>query len=354
MPNIAVDSGSGDIVLVQDATDRGQYLCVDCQEPVSYVRGHTRDYENKSTPVASHFRYPNCGCYGQQPSGGKPGGGSGGGGNAEDPIHIRRKKTALAEALRRFDDSHHETEYYIGDKRADAVLIFDEAHPEYGKGLAIEYQHKNESKDRRAVEQEYARNEFTTLWLWDEQYDFTSSIPEIDLFGGEVYTPWPDAVPKKEEWPNCHGFLDDIRQKRIQPAITATLPTECVAEYGMQFWRETDWTTLFDPDYYLGGFGYEDVTMEIDFAPFFPEEFWHSAFRDGLNKSMSYTVPQGPPPTPFDDVQCHSCGHYDWYKNIDQFCGNCGEQIDWEWNVVTERISKESAPDGVNIRSELN
>lgn len=254
MPIVAVNSDTEKLVLVQDATGRDSYACPDCDADAEYVRGHSRQLSNgDSTTVQEHFRYPNCDCYGTVPSNKGLGSAGGGGGGGESQLHKRRKKTALAEAVKQFDNSEHNEERQIGDKQADAVLVFEEPHPEYGKGLAIEYQHKNESKDRVATEQEYARNEFTTLWLWEEQFDFSTSVPEVDLFGGEVYTPWPDAVPEVQDWWSPkHNYRIEHRDNWSRAKLNglvkygsdASLPPEWHDEKALEIWRNQSWATI--------------------------------------------------------------------------------------------------------------
>lgn len=202
MPYTALHSDTGDIHFTGQASANDQYLCIDCEESVEYVQSHFRELANGTeTRVTEHFRYSNCvhGTVDSVSDGTGAGGGAGGGGG-ESELHERRKKAALAEACMRFSASYWDDEVDIGSKRADALLVFEDPHEEYGKGLVIEYQHKNEGKDIQETEKHFAQHEYTTVWLWEDQFTFESSIPDIDLFGGRVYTPWPDAVPKIENW----------------------------------------------------------------------------------------------------------------------------------------------------------
>jgi len=201
MPYVAYQPESDDIHFVEQATPEDDYVCIDCPESVEYVRSHLRNSgSGDSTRVSAHFRYSNCahGTVDEVSDG--TGGGGGGGGAGETQLHKRRKRAALHEALQRFPAADYGTEYSVGSKRADALLEFEDPHEEYGKGLVIEYQHKNEGKDIEATQEHFARHEYTTVWLWEDQFTFSSSIPDIDLFGGEVYTPWPDAVKEQSQW----------------------------------------------------------------------------------------------------------------------------------------------------------
>ena len=200
MTSVAINTNTDELQFIEAADPEGDYACVECREPCEYVRSHTRDLSSgDTTRVKAYFRLSNCTC-GSGTPGSSNGGGGGGGGGGETPLHERRKAEAMNEATDRFDIEFFDTEVYIGEKRADAVVEFANGHEDYGKGLVIEYQHKNEGKDIEATEQHFAQHEYTTVWLWEEQFTFGGNRPDIDLFGGRVYTPWPDAVPPESEW----------------------------------------------------------------------------------------------------------------------------------------------------------
>jgi hypothetical protein len=161
----------------------------------------------------------------------------------------------LAVAGQQFETANTETEKIIGDKQADAALEFPDGHEKWGRGLAIEYQHKNEGKDIEATEQRYAEHGYTTLWLWEDQYSFTSAIPEIDLFGGQVNRPWPGrAVPCPEKWEPTQYNHRTQRDEKWRPALKqglatsgaeATLPPEWHDESARRIWENQDWDNLF-------------------------------------------------------------------------------------------------------------
>lgn len=196
MPSVAYDIDNKELEFAARADQEYQYVCPECKQNVAFISQHKRGKED--TTVRSHFRYDNCNHRGIVVNPDGIGGGGGGGGESEK--HKRRKYDAMQKALTVFPEADYALEEDIGSKRPDAKIIFNEPHSKYGKGLAIEYQHKNESKDRKATEQTFAVNEFTTIWLWDEQFDYSGPQPDIDLYGGEVYTPWPDAVPRYAQW----------------------------------------------------------------------------------------------------------------------------------------------------------
>lgn len=249
MPYTAYHPQSEDIHFAAKADAESEYVCIDCPEPVQYVRNHERDTSNGVTRVSAHFRYTNC------PHGTVTevsNGTGGGGGGGETDIHKRRKRAALQEALQRFPAADYGTEVKIGPKRADALLKFEDPHEEYGKGLVIEYQHKNEGKDIEATQEHFANHEYTTIWLWEDQFTFTSSIPDIDLFGGEVYTPWPDAVPQQSDWTG-EGLHHEKRRKWREAysmgltdcVVEANILKHWVVESTADYWERKDWEARF-------------------------------------------------------------------------------------------------------------
>jgi len=459
----AVDEDEGRIVFTAEATGTAEYTCPDCTQPAEFVRSHLRNQNGEKVRVRAHFRYPNCKCYGKEPSASENPAGGGGGGGGESELHKRRKSAALAEALHRFPNAEYSTEEYtIGEKRADAALIFDEPHQEYGKGLAIEYQHKNESKDLGETETHFAKREFTTVWLWEDQFSFTTTIPDINLFGGRVYTPWPDAVPPTDAWRDrgmnaqlrkkwsrakqnglvkygsdailpkewcdekaqdvwngqrwynivqkhstglseftdsdvwhAEEYIEDVRPKSPDADVPARLPNEWYEKQSQRLFRNQGWNELFrhsevprymlqialcgpttrnesvslPPTYtddliykssewhklfkpgYSHGHERDSVEIDISFAQFFPPEFWKEPFLNGVEKTSKNKKELERPPTGFDDVQCHECGRYNYWENAGKRC-SCGIEYDWEWNVLTGRISENAIPESVDLAFE--
>jgi len=250
----ATHSESGEIHFPKQADHTDSYECIDCGEPVQFVRSHERDPKKKSKHrVSAHFRRHQCGC-GSGDGSITGSGGNGDGGTGESELHKRRKRAALQEATERFPAAEYDTERYIGEKRADAFIKFEEPHQEYGKGLVIEYQHKNENKDIEGTQTYFAEYQYTTVWLWEAQFDFSSEIPAIDLFGGDVYTPWPDAVPRQETWAESkmaeyvlQGLISDLPASQWVSTHSAPIPEEFIIDRSISLYRNQEWNELFDP-----------------------------------------------------------------------------------------------------------
>lgn len=252
MPYIAENDDTSEIVIVEDADPLANFVCPDCYQPVAYVRAHSRAGVGM---VSAFFRYDNCSHAGITPSESTAGGPGSEGSCGESSIHKQRKWTALQAAIEKFDHSSYSTEKDIGSKRADAVLELQEPHKEYGRGFVIEYQHKNESKDIVATERHFAKFEYTTLWLWEDQFASLDGVPEVDLFEGRVCTPWPYAVPEVDDWFGLgHGELrkkwkNAHKNDLTESAVPATICKDWVVPTPKEYWRDRGWDSGFrSPD----------------------------------------------------------------------------------------------------------
>lgn len=48
-----------------------------------------------------------------------------------------------------------------------------------------------------------------------------------------------------------------------------------------------------------------------------------------------------------EEVQCHECGNYFFWKDGHSECQNGGTEIDRQWNIATGRISEDSIPESI-------
>jgi len=188
-------------------------------------------------------------------------------------------------------------------------------------------------------------------------------------------------------------YIEDIREYRPEVCIEINVPNEWYNEQSERIFREQDWDDLFRPsdlpkyqlhvalqgpapsrnnsvslppiykddliyhnsewqDLFTPGYTHPrdvgSVEIEISFAQFFEREFWKETFLDGVRDANKKKASLQPPQTGFDDVQCHECGCYNYWKNAGEKC-SCGVEYDWEWNVLTERISQDSVPEGIEL-----
>ncbi|WP_415380472.1 hypothetical protein [Halosimplex sp. TS25] len=294
--------------------DSADIMCVNCGAPSHHVSAHTKNEQNPNKQdifTPAHFRHnPDEGdsCAG-----------------GESDIHIRRKNVALSKAMTEFDcdEERSRTEEFVGDNRADARAVFTETHDTYGRGLAIEYQHKNESKDIEAVTEEYLSEGYTPVWLWEEQ--FSEDDRDVDLFGGTVVPVWPNAVPEQSEWGGEFDY-EPFRRSRIMPynvssnhALRAIVPTQITPGklWGVQFtaaqvtyrmppewhddqaqriWNETSWEDIFNPpEDYLDIWPYAKVPASLPgewsadvLREWWDESDWAAKFKFPYNYDRTY------------------------------------------------------------------
>ncbi|MFD1588477.1 hypothetical protein ACFR9U_15970 [Halorientalis brevis] len=359
------------------------------------------------------------------------GGGTAGGGGAcssvaESDKHAKWKSLAADQLEHVFAGQidHCEMEYRLDAPRtekqrrdADAAIVFESPDQQLGKGVIIEVQHKNESKDKRGTAQDYYAQGFATVWATEA--DFAADrcrLTEADIRKRARDAVWPWAVPERVAWPEYEFCIDDPLAKiglrdfvevDDEPVgqVPATLPPDWNDDVALWLWRSRTWKSLFDesedytdiwpyakvpatlpPEWYdeqagrlwretdwlkiVHGTGegrhdgkeriraqsYIDrvrgdgaAQVEIDFAPLIGEDQWRLWWRAGRGLQRERDVSVERPQTPFDDVQCHECGHYMPAANADRRCQNCDELYDWLWNIETGRISESAVPAEISL-----
>jgi len=154
MPWVAIDPESKKPIIPAKAEDSKEYLCTNCGEGM-FVRPH-KDTESN---IARHFtHYSDTGCVG------------------ETDVHFHSKMMAESLLHEIFEDLHHAKVEKIDNELcfkgnglknqfADAGVRFLEGIEPWGKGLAIEVQHKNKSKRRGQSSQLYKKKDVSVLWL---------------------------------------------------------------------------------------------------------------------------------------------------------------------------------------------
>lgn len=334
------------------------------------------------------------------------GNGGGGGGScdsvAESDTHMKWKSLAADRLEQVFEGNVESCKMERGmkapwsdsDRRvADVCVEFQQPDEVLGAGLVVEVQHKNESKDIPATTRDYIEQDFAVAWLSKEDFNADRCpLLEVDFRHRAKEAVWPDELPLRVRRKEVR--FDEIERKWQQASdrglvaadVPAKLPKEFFDDHAKELWDAHEWEELFCPSEVgryrlqaalsggtptvssdvtfppevLDSVAYEEsewdslfaikpdsnqpsVTLDVDFAPFFPEAFWWEAFRSWQADDTDIE----PPPTAFDDVQCHKCAHYTYWKSAGERCENCGARYDWEWNVRTGRISGDSVPYGV-------
>ena len=127
-------------------------------------------------------------------------------GNCEGETREHQKLKALgAHTLReRFPESTTKLEKQVpGTNRiADVILKFPIDSPKYGKGIIIEAQVKNKSKEIGRVTEEYHQAGYTVFWAYPSDVSET----ELRFTESRLKPVWPNAVPETEPSEYYHGY----------------------------------------------------------------------------------------------------------------------------------------------------
>lgn len=118
------------------------------------------------------------------------------GGGGESLQHAKMKAYAAERARVIFPSGkvHIERGIADGDIIADVVVEFDPPSQRYGRGLAIEVQHKNESKDTKRTHAIYLNAEYSVYWAYESDFDLETGAFSFDT--KRLHTVWPNAVPE--------------------------------------------------------------------------------------------------------------------------------------------------------------
>jgi len=275
--------------------------CTDCGDAMHVV-------SESSDGRARHFRH--------NPDHSGGGGGGGGCSGGESDEHKKWKNFAAERLHELFGDRATDRATVeeplaapISDKQeraADACVFFENNDRQFGRGLAIEVQHKNKDKDKLAVERDYDRQGVATLWLTgDDFHDDGLRLTELDIRHRvreqtsicELTDKWVRVpargnstfshvklLPKTHE--NLVYEVHDPRDR--QASVPAKIPTEFFDQTALELWREHDWKALF-PDWQtystetveIPPYPRAPVKTEINIIPFLSEQFWRDAWLNG-------------------------------------------------------------------------
>ena len=164
MPFIAYrDLDERELVLPSEIEEREDLLCLACERSMHVVNAHTR----AGSQIPKHFRHEvDLGCTG------------------ESNEHRHAKHTAaqlLHERLPElldpsigykigWEESLHEDDERDAGTQIDVLARFTPPAPHWGKGLAIEVQHKNKSKEIHRYTREVLAEEISILWASSERF----------------------------------------------------------------------------------------------------------------------------------------------------------------------------------------
>lgn len=203
----------GEEVVWPDEAERDDSLiCPACGDPFTVVSGHSSASGWRSRHFR-HYRGTDCG-------------------GPETDTHKLMKYVASRTCYGLFDDVTVEREAALDDgrRRVDVLVTFDEPHPVHCRGVAVEVQHKNTSKDKLAVSIEYLNAGYSVVWL--DESDFTDDWQSVEL--APITTAWPNAVPHEAEW-------------RARPAGTVALESHSPTTYPIEATLPPSYITDIEP-----------------------------------------------------------------------------------------------------------
>lgn len=228
-----------------EADDTDVAECPRCGNRLGIRDSHYRE----GAFVARHFWHPTT-----------PPKGCSGGSGGESVEHRRMKSIAASKAKMVFTDARVLIEHPVKDRRADVLVEFDEPHPRFGTGLAIEVQHEHRSKDIEAVQRDFLTAGYSVLWLDSDQFNGH----DVDFDSGTLAAWWATQVPPPDEWQGYHGVVRWLRQ-HLRPSveISVRFPDEMFSPDHAKLWAEalyrgydsnTDgWLTIFSAPLFDSG-----------------------------------------------------------------------------------------------------
>lgn len=242
----------------------------------------------------------------------------------ESAIHRKLKSIAVSKLRTIFDERATVCEPEVtldapksdaADRRADALVRFDERDEQLGRGLIVEVQYKNKGKDRRATERDYLAQDYSVVWVTPDDYEeneLTHTQRSLRLTARHA------AINHFHEFVDVPEFYQRPRRRFMdldlsESVVPATIPTDYYDEAARDLWEQQPWISLFSPaPDYLDEADVGEVPVEIDIAPWLDEQFWKDNWLEGTNTGAKYAIP----------------------------CAECGEMItaDADGEPVTKRL----------------
>jgi len=134
-------------------------------------------------------------------------------GPAESETHEKLKMQAVT-SLREWQDEYRRcgpeialdvagTATAVGQRRADALLVFSESNRFFGRGVIVEVQHLNTGKDIRATTHDYLEQGFSVYWatvddFYGDGFLIEEMEEEFNAGGDAAFTPYRDPAPPLE------------------------------------------------------------------------------------------------------------------------------------------------------------
>lgn len=270
MPFVARINGELRTPFEADETDTAE--CPACGNRLSIRESHHRN----GAFVARHFWHPTT-----------PPEGCSGGSGGESAEHQRMKSIAASKAKSVFSDATVILEQSVNDRRADVLVEFDQLHPRFGTGLAIEVQHRHRSKDFEAVQRDFHAAEYSVLWPDSDDFD----DHDVNLAAGTLAAWWATQVPGVDEWTGYHGIIRWLRQP-LHPSVELSIPfpDALFSADHEELWAETlcrgydpndGWVTIYSAPLFDSGRTRSEIGLAMN-NPVWPTVFLRKIRDDSV------------------------------------------------------------------------
>jgi len=176
MPVVALNKDDS-LVTVEDVDSADGCRCPDCDEAFGYIRDA---HDRAGSRVCAHFVHRSASD----------------GGCGESHMHLKMKAVAAETAGSTFSTATVEIEEEVAGRWADVCVTFPDTFYPFGDGICIECQYKNKQKDVNNVEEAFASEGYSTLWLYEQQFDGYT----VNLLDGSLTKGWLKQIPERSEW----------------------------------------------------------------------------------------------------------------------------------------------------------
>lgn len=321
MPKIAeTDQG---LVLPTDEGDKfcdtQTLVCPHCNEKMGHNPGSTRKDGVEISPYFYH-----TGELADDTSGA---GCSEGGESAE---HEEMKVEAIEAARSTGIPGHAEKEATFGDHQVDVVFIFDDEHPEYGKGFALEVQYKNKSKNYVSPTKTYLLENYSVVWVFDDDTERQHAQQVLeDTFGSGFELCHRDTdlsitspiTPRVQ--PVNSDFHDPVTVRRAHMNTFELFCPNCAESHGTyQLEEDSDVNTDHVSFHYVAPYGWWSFEMTC------------KSCGTEMGKNTAVAAPPDVEPTT-DELKDVVIS--DWESTIDWISGAgkaytmYADRFDWSW-----------------------
>lgn len=256
MPFIAVDPRDNRPRIPVSVGDDEKVKCPVCDE-ILLVRD--------GPDIARHFYHPpesSCG--------------------GESALHLAMKSIAVDKLQQVYPDADVHIEFKTDDvpRRADVFVEFEQPSYPLGKGIAVEVQYRNDSKDLTETSANYLTGGVSVLWLFETNYEGTH--PDYDDVDLPTPIPvWPYGVPHSDtadEHASAATYLDLSEEE-----IISQLPNHTDGQLSLTEFPDPDTTSqATTPDWELNREIHLNISLDTPGA----RKFYHGWVDGQISKHM--------------------------------------------------------------------